>query len=85
MEIANAAYNLPFWDFTIPMKKKVLFIIQRAQQPLEVCSEIGIFINFNLSEFQVTVGNIYPMTLELFQSLLNTAYTFFNVAGKVLN
>lgn len=51
MEIANAAYNLPFWDFTIPMKKKVLFIIQRAQQPLEVCSEIGIFINFNLSEF----------------------------------
>ena len=32
--------------------------------------------------FQVTVGNIYPMTLELFQTLLNTAYTFFNIARK---
>ena len=40
MEIANAAYNTPFWNFTLPMKKKIIFIIQRAQNPLEVCFDI---------------------------------------------
>ena len=37
MEIANAAYNTPFWNFSAPMKKKLILIIQRAQKPMEVC------------------------------------------------
>ena len=36
MEIANAAYDTPFWNFSIPMKKKLCIIMQRAQNPLEV-------------------------------------------------
>ena len=67
MEIAKAAYDLPFWNFTIPMKKKVIFLIMRAQHPLEV-----------------TIGNVFPITLELFQKILNTAYSFFSVARRIL-
>ena len=36
MEIANAAYETPFWNFTTPMKKKLILIIQRAQKPMQV-------------------------------------------------
>ena len=36
MEIANAVYETPFWNFTTPMKKKLIIIIQRAQKPMQV-------------------------------------------------
>ncbi|XP_055600381.1 odorant receptor Or2-like [Uranotaenia lowii] len=32
---------------------------------------------------QITVGNIYPMTLEMFQSLLNASYSYFTLLRRV--
>lgn len=39
-----------------------------------------ISLKFN---FQILLGNIRPITLELFQNLLNTTYTFFTVLKRV--
>ncbi|XP_055550521.1 odorant receptor Or2-like [Wyeomyia smithii] len=32
---------------------------------------------------QITVGNVYPMTLEMFQSLLNASYSYFTLLKRV--
>lgn len=32
---------------------------------------------------QIRLGNIRPITLELFQHLLNTTYTFFTVLKRI--
>uniref|UniRef100_A0AAG5D6H9 Odorant receptor n=1 Tax=Anopheles atroparvus TaxID=41427 RepID=A0AAG5D6H9_ANOAO len=34
---------------------------------------------------EVTVGNVYPMTLEMFQSLLNASYSYFTLLRRVYN
>ncbi|XP_053697375.1 odorant receptor Or2-like [Sabethes cyaneus] len=34
---------------------------------------------------QITVGNVYPMTLEIFQSLLNASYSYFTLLRRVYN
>ena len=62
MAISTAVYDSSFLDFSIPMKRKLILIIMRAQRPLEV-----------------KVGHWAPMTLEMFQTLLNTAYSYYNI------
>jgi odorant receptor len=66
MAIGTAAYETDFLDFNLPMKKKLILIIARAQKPLEI-----------------KVGNWTAMSLENFQKLLNTAYTFFNIIRTI--
>ncbi|XP_049282937.1 odorant receptor Or2-like [Anopheles funestus] len=34
---------------------------------------------------EITVGNVYPMTLEMFQSLLNASYSYFTLLRRVYN
>nr|XP_019540933.2 odorant receptor Or2-like [Aedes albopictus] len=68
MNIAEAAYSGPWVELDDSIKKKLLLIILRAQQPLEI-----------------TVGNVYPMTLEMFQSLLNASYSYFTLLRRVYN
>ncbi|XP_049549243.1 odorant receptor Or2-like [Anopheles darlingi] len=34
---------------------------------------------------ELTVGNVYPMTLEMFQSLLNASYSYFTLLRRVYN
>ncbi|XP_058814907.1 odorant receptor Or2-like [Topomyia yanbarensis] len=34
---------------------------------------------------EITVGNVYPMTLEMFQSLLNASYSYFTLLRQVYN
>ncbi|XP_058814369.1 odorant receptor Or2-like [Topomyia yanbarensis] len=34
---------------------------------------------------QITVGNVFPMTLEMFQSLLNASYSYFTLLRRVYN
>ncbi|XP_055539775.1 odorant receptor Or2-like isoform X2 [Wyeomyia smithii] len=33
----------------------------------------------------ITIGNVYPMTLEMFQSLLNASYSYFTLLRRVYN
>ncbi|KAL9708517.1 hypothetical protein quinque_012035 [Culex quinquefasciatus] len=68
MGIAEAAYDAPWVELDDSMKKKLLLVIARAQQPLEI-----------------TVGNVYAMTLEMFQSLLNASYSYFTLLRRVYN
>ncbi|EAT42452.2 AAEL006003-PA [Aedes aegypti] len=68
MNLAEAAYSGPWVELDNSIKKKLLLIILRAQQPLEI-----------------TVGNVYPMTLEMFQSLLNASYSYFTLLRRVYN
>lgn len=35
--------------------------------------------------FQIKVGNVYPMTLAMFQSLLNASYSYFTMLRGVTN
>jgi len=35
--------------------------------------------------FQIRVGNVYPMTLAMFQSLLNASYSYFTMLRGVTN
>ncbi|XP_065079026.1 odorant receptor Or2-like [Ochlerotatus camptorhynchus] len=34
---------------------------------------------------EISVGNVYPMTLEMFQSLLNASYSYFTLLRRVYN
>uniref|UniRef100_A0A182NZ91 Uncharacterized protein n=1 Tax=Anopheles dirus TaxID=7168 RepID=A0A182NZ91_9DIPT len=34
---------------------------------------------------EITVGNLYPMTLEMFQSLLNASYSYFTILRRFYN
>uniref|UniRef100_A0A182S530 Uncharacterized protein n=1 Tax=Anopheles funestus TaxID=62324 RepID=A0A182S530_ANOFN len=34
---------------------------------------------------EITVGNLYPMTLEMFQSLLNVSYSYFTILRRIYN
>ncbi|XP_058061209.1 odorant receptor Or2-like [Anopheles bellator] len=34
---------------------------------------------------ELTIGNVYPMTLEMFQSLLNASYSYFTLLRRVYN
>uniref|UniRef100_A0A182VV01 Odorant receptor n=1 Tax=Anopheles minimus TaxID=112268 RepID=A0A182VV01_9DIPT len=34
---------------------------------------------------EITVGNLYPMTLEMFQSLLNVSYSYFTILRRLYN
>lgn len=36
-------------------------------------------------KLQIKVGNVYPMTLEMFQSLLNASYSYFTLLRRVYN
>jgi odorant receptor len=66
MAISAAVYDSSFLDFTIPMKRKLVLIMVRAQRPLEI-----------------KVGAWAPMTLEMFQSLLVNAYSYFNIIRTI--
>lgn len=68
MNIGMALYDESFMEFSIPIKRKLIFMMMRSQIPLEI-----------------KVGNLYPMTLEMFQTLLNSAYTYFNVMRTMYN
>ncbi|XP_062553786.1 odorant receptor Or2-like [Armigeres subalbatus] len=68
MNIAEAAYSGPWVELDNSIKKHLLLVILRAQQPLDI-----------------TVGNVYPMTLEMFQSLLNASYSYFTLLRRVYN
>ncbi|XP_062553253.1 odorant receptor Or2-like [Armigeres subalbatus] len=37
------------------------------------------------SSLKISVGNVYPMTLEMFQSLLNASYSYFTLLKRVYN
>lgn len=45
MNISLSAYSTPFIDFTIPMQKKLILIMARAQRPLEIKVSITRFAN----------------------------------------
>ncbi|KAL9708520.1 hypothetical protein quinque_012038 [Culex quinquefasciatus] len=40
---------------------------------------------FHEEEAAITVGNVYAMTLEMFQSLLNASYSYFTLLRRVYN
>ncbi|EDW02024.1 odorant receptor 49b [Drosophila grimshawi] len=66
LAIAVAAYDTEWFTFEIAVRKKLLFMILRAQRPASIL-----------------LGNIRPITLELFQNLLNTTYTVFTVLKRI--
>lgn len=68
MNIGMALYDESFMEFSIPVQRKLLFMMMRSQSPLEI-----------------KVGNLYPMTLEMFQTLLNSAYSYFNIIRTMYN
>jgi len=48
---------------------------------------ISRFVSFRFVSFlfQIRVGNVYPMTLAMFQSLLNASYSYFTMLRGVTN
>lgn len=91
MAIATAAYSGPWLEVDNSIKKKLLLITMRAQRPLEVRyiwlggNSTSLFSLSILISSQITVGNVYPMTLEMFQSLLNASYSYFTLLRRVYN
>lgn len=65
-KIKTAIYSSDFFDFTVPMKKKMILIMMRTQKPLEV--SIGHWKAMNLETFQALINNAY--------SFFNIARTF---------
>ncbi|XP_055550542.1 odorant receptor Or2-like [Wyeomyia smithii] len=68
-EIANAAYDGPWYEADQSIKKnhKKLLLIALRAQ----------------RPLEVTLGNVYSMTLEMFQTLLKVSYTYFTVLGQI--
>uniref|UniRef100_A0A1A9Z5L8 Odorant receptor n=1 Tax=Glossina pallidipes TaxID=7398 RepID=A0A1A9Z5L8_GLOPL len=85
--IAAAAYETDWFTYDTVVQKDILLLILRAQKPCSVY--IMFFKSYNkilflyLPRFQIKVGNFYPMTMELFQSLLNASYTYFTLLKRV--
>ena len=53
MDVANAVYDIQFWDFTNPMKTKLMMIIQRAQNPMNVSLFASIKFIFIVNPFRL--------------------------------
>ncbi|KAH8237087.1 hypothetical protein KR038_004057 [Drosophila bunnanda] len=60
--VAEAVYNVPWYEAGIRFRKTLLIFLMQTQRPLEI-----------------RVGNVYPMTLAMFQSLLNASYSYFTM------
>ncbi|XP_001864543.2 odorant receptor Or2 [Culex quinquefasciatus] len=67
MAIAKVAYGAAPWLEMKPALKKMVLLIILRAQ----------------RPLEVTVGNIYPMTLEVFTSLLNASYSYFTLLRRV--
>ncbi|XP_017031879.1 odorant receptor 43a [Drosophila kikkawai] len=66
--VAEAVYNVPWYEARIHFRKTLLIFLMQTQRPLEI-----------------RVGNVYPMTLAMFQSLLNASYSYFTMLRGVTN
>lgn len=44
--------------------------------------QIYFFLLVSGQPLEIMIGNIYPMTLEKFQSIVNASYTYFNLLKK---
>ncbi|BFG05383.1 odorant receptor 43a [Drosophila madeirensis] len=66
--VAQAVYNVPWYEGGIYFRKTLLVFLMQTQCPLEI-----------------RVGNVYPMTLAMFQSLLNASYSYFTMLRGVTN
>ncbi|XP_022230812.2 odorant receptor 43a [Drosophila obscura] len=66
--VAEAVYNVPWYEGSIRFRKTLLIFLMQTQCPLEI-----------------KVGNVYPMTLAMFQSLLNASYSYFTMLRGVTN
>ncbi|SPP73110.1 odorant receptor 43a [Drosophila guanche] len=66
--VAQAVYNVPWYEGSIYFRKTLLVFLMQTQCPLEI-----------------RVGNVYPMTLAMFQSLLNASYSYFTMLRGVTN
>ncbi|KAH8284903.1 hypothetical protein KR054_002560 [Drosophila jambulina] len=66
--VAEAVYNVPWYEARIRFRKTLLIFLMQTQRPLEI-----------------RVGNVYPMTLAMFQSLLNASYSYFTMLRGVTN
>ncbi|KAH8372801.1 hypothetical protein KR009_005141 [Drosophila setifemur] len=66
--MAEAAYNVPWYEASIRFRKTLLIFLMQTQHPMEI-----------------RVGNVYPMTLAMFQSLLNASYSYFTMLRGVTN
>ncbi|XP_020815382.1 odorant receptor 43a [Drosophila serrata] len=64
--VAEAVYNVPWYEARIRFRKTLLIFLMQTQRPLEI-----------------RVGNVYPMTLAMFQSLLNASYSYFTMLRGV--
>ncbi|XP_017129254.1 odorant receptor 43a [Drosophila elegans] len=64
--VAEAVYNVPWYEASIRFRKTLLIFLMQTQNPLEI-----------------RVGNVYPMTLAMFQSLLNASYSYFTMLRGV--
>lgn len=88
LEIGDSLYYNSAWlDFDQSVKKKIILILARAQRPLAVICIIR-FERLLIDRFlllQIKIGNVYPMTLEMFQSLLNASYSYFTLLRRVYN
>ncbi|ALC41233.1 Or43a [Drosophila busckii] len=49
------------------------------------CQSLLLFLMQTQNPLAIKVGNIYPMTLAMFQSLLNTYYSYFAMLRRVTN
>lgn len=83
--VAEAAYDCNWFDFDIPTQKIIKLMILRAQKP---CAVSGVkcytkMIYFCKILLQIMVGEVYPMNLELLQSLLNATYSYFTLLKRV--
>ncbi|XP_017146013.1 odorant receptor 43a [Drosophila miranda] len=66
--VADAVYNVPWYEGNMRFRKTLLIFLMQTQCPLEI-----------------RVGNVYPMTLAMFQSLLNASYSYFTMLRGVTN
>ncbi|KAH8253866.1 hypothetical protein KR032_007195 [Drosophila birchii] len=64
--VAEAVYNVPWYEARIRFRETLLIFLMQTQRPLEI-----------------RVGNVYPMTLAMFQSLLNASYSYFTMLRGV--
>lgn len=96
--VAEAVYNVPWYEAGTRFRKTLLIFLMQTQHPMEVGGHLGAFhlrviartvIHFHSGccalhfILQIRVGNVYPMTLAMFQSLLNASYSYFTMLRGV--